>query len=520
MNKYGLKREILIDIINKHNNDDNTILSLLKEEFKFYEYYQDKRFMPELKSNINMQWRQDFLKDEAIRRIEQGDIDFAYKNLFELIRAENPALYGTYLHTSCFINESDKQKHEDYYKDGYICEKEKNIIMEIINAIELKDEINVIKTRNQSTNYLKLETACFGLKEDKSNLSIHYDEKQFISINIDMFFEDGEYNNLDVSPHIEINNIKTSANKLNDLKGILFEINDVNESYDRGDNFYLYESEPFIKYKIEILEIDEQNAHIKLNGIGITDGYSSPYKTENLIVDAIVPIKIYNNSQNKTKQQETNHFKNNNKIFKEKTKHLVKSALFGLMFGFTGFMLLMEFFKTNNILYIIISLMMFLVMLLCLAPFYERFIFKKKKNVYNDKLNFKLETDKKYNGVNIVINFNTNESKEHLTEDYKVLEKEGIENLIKNQFMTWLKGEQFKDRDDNRIYDGLKLYAISYKYGKIIDKYSPTGEENYFGQFQFSFESSNEYTKDMLESVTMQVYIFDGKIVKVSGFDD
>lgn len=97
MNKYGLKREILIDIINKHNNDDNTILSLLKEEFKFYEYYQDKRFMPELKSNINMQWRQDFLKDEAIRRIEQGDIDFAYKNLFELIRAENPALYGTYL---------------------------------------------------------------------------------------------------------------------------------------------------------------------------------------------------------------------------------------------------------------------------------------------------------------------------------------------------------------------------------------------------------------------------------------
>lgn len=129
------------------------------------------------------------------------------------------------------------------------------------------------------------------------------------------------------------------------------------------------------------------------------------------------------------------------------------------------------------------------------------------------------EYDIKYNGVNIVINFNANESKEHLTEDYKVLEKEGIENLIKNQFMTWLKGEQFKDRDDNRIYDGLKLYAISYEYGKIIDKYSPTGEENYFGQFQFSFESSNEYTNDMLEAVAMEVYVLNGKIVKVSGYD-
>ena len=76
-----------------------------------------------------------------------------------------------------------------------------------------------------------------------------------------------------------------------------------------------------------------------------------------------------------------------------KSAGLGKSALFGLIFGFTGFMLFMEFFKTSNILYIIISIMMFLVMLLLLAPFYEKFIFKNNKNIYNDKLNFRFETN-------------------------------------------------------------------------------------------------------------------------------
>lgn len=34
-----------------------------------------------------------------------------------------------------FKNESDKNKK--YYKDGFICEKENNIITEIINAIDI-----------------------------------------------------------------------------------------------------------------------------------------------------------------------------------------------------------------------------------------------------------------------------------------------------------------------------------------------------------------------------------------------
>lgn len=361
MNKNNLKRKKLIDIINKHNND-NTILSLLKEEFEVHDYYQDERFMPELKDDYRT-WRQDFLKEEAKEYIKNGDVDFAYKNLFELICAENPGLHGSNISKIHFKNESDKEKHKNYYQDGFICEKEKNIIMEVINAIENNKENNITKMINPKINYLKLGENNFELNENKSSLSIEYDDKNFISINIDISFEDGEYKDLDVSPNIEINNIKTSVNKLDDLKGILFEINDVNESYDRGDSFYLYESEPFVKYKIEILEISEQNAHIKLNGVCITDGYSKPYKTEDFTVDAIITIKIYNDS---------NMSKEENKIInkeqrKDKIKAIIGLGLYGLITGLVGVILLIEFIKQHSIIHLVISILMIIVSLFCLG---------------------------------------------------------------------------------------------------------------------------------------------------------
>jgi hypothetical protein len=63
------------------------------------------------------------------------------------------------------------------------------------------------------------------------------------------------------------------------------------------------------------------------------------------------------------------------------------------------------------------------------------------------------------------------------------------------------------------------VYAVEYHFGRIIAKYSPTGEDAYFGQFEFDFESSGEYTSDMMEGSAMQVYVKDGMVVKVSGYD-
>ncbi len=145
--------------------------------------------------------------------------------------------------------------------------------------------------------------------------------------------------------------------------------------------------------------------------------------------------------------------------------------------------------------------------------------FKKKNKIRNNGFYDEYTSDIQYNGVNIIITFDILEGKKHLYEDYKVLEKEGIDNIIKNRFISWIKADYFTDRDDDKIFDGLKVSAISYNYGRIVAEHSPTGKDDYFGQFQFDFESSTEYTSDMLEAVAMEVYVINGEIVKVSGYD-
>ena len=124
-----------------------------------------------------------------------------------------------------------------------------------------------------------------------------------------------------------------------------------------------------------------------------------------------------------------------------------------------------------------------------------------------------------YRDNEIIISFNAEESREHIRDDFGVLMSEGIEKIIKERFIPWLKGDQFPDKDDALVYDGLHLTGILYHHGRIIARYSPTGTDDRFGQFEFTFDSCSAYTEDMLEAVAMQVYVHDGKIVKVSGYD-
>lgn len=130
-----------------------------------------------------------------------------------------------------------------------------------------------------------------------------------------------------------------------------------------------------------------------------------------------------------------------------------------------------------------------------------------------------LPSEIRYRDVELTIDFNGQESRDHVCEDFDALQAEGIEKIIRQRFIPWLKGEQFPDREDDLVYDGLRLTEIMYYYGRIIAKYSPTGKEDWFGQFEFQFDSCSAYTEDMLEAVAMQVYVKDGKIVKVSGYD-
>lgn len=152
-------------------------------------------------------------------------------------------------------------------------------------------------------------------------------------------------------------------------------------------------------------------------------------------------------------------------------------------------------------------------------------IFGKKKNDSISKENTDFKPPKsyftgvKYKDVEIVIDDDTEDIKKHFHEDYDIILQEGIDRIIKERFIPWLKGEDFNDKDDAKILEGLKVYHVTYRYNRIIAKYSPIGKEGYFGVFEFHFESSNDYVSDILQAVAMEICIYDDKIVKVDGYD-
>ena len=146
-------------------------------------------------------------------------------------------------------------------------------------------------------------------------------------------------------------------------------------------------------------------------------------------------------------------------------------------------------------------------------------LFKKKEAAKAVSAVQKIDSGLKYKDIPVIITFEPELSKEHIEEDFAVLRKEGIDQIVLKRFVPWLKTDRYKDRDDLKIFESISVYAAEYHYGRIVAKYSPTGEDAYFGQFEFDFESSGEYTADMMESCAMQVYVKDGEIVKVSGYD-
>ena len=146
-------------------------------------------------------------------------------------------------------------------------------------------------------------------------------------------------------------------------------------------------------------------------------------------------------------------------------------------------------------------------------------LFKKKEPVKEMPGAQEIDSGLKYRDISITITFDPEQSKAHIEEDYTVLNKEGIDQIVLKIFVPWLKGDQYADRDDQKVFESISAYAAKYHFGRIIAKYSPTGEDAYFGQFEFDFESSGEYTADMLEASAMQVYVKDGEIIKVSGYD-
>ncbi len=128
-------------------------------------------------------------------------------------------------------------------------------------------------------------------------------------------------------------------------------------------------------------------------------------------------------------------------------------------------------------------------------------LFKKRKSGFTENTS-EFESGIFYKGIPIAITDNIEESKIHLEKDYAILNGVGIENIIREKFLPWFKIEEFKDRDNDRIIEGLKIDDISYEYIGSIGT----------GSFEFQIVSCSNYTEDMLEAVCMELTVNDGNI--------
>ena len=116
------------------------------------------------------------------------------------------------------------------------------------------------------------------------------DQEERVSWAVDIGFKPEDFEGNEISPSICINPIDTDKGTVKELAGATFSVKTVEESEEREDSFYIYENEPLIEYRIEVLDIVEAKAHIKCNGMLILDGYAEPWIEERFEIDSWVPV--------------------------------------------------------------------------------------------------------------------------------------------------------------------------------------------------------------------------------------
>ena len=107
---------------------------------------------------------------------------------------------------------------------------------------------------------------------------------------VDIGFKEGDFYGKLPAPSICINSIYSNKSNVKDLIGESFIVNTLEECDEREDTFYIYESEPMISYKLEIIDIKDDNAHIRCTGVLIVDGYADPIEKEYFEIDSLIPI--------------------------------------------------------------------------------------------------------------------------------------------------------------------------------------------------------------------------------------
>lgn len=141
-------------------------------------------------------------------------------------------------------------------------------------------------TLNLNGNIFEIEEST----ETKLYIMDSDEEEGTLTVSVDICFQEGEYDDEDVTPSICINEHETGVSDISEIVGQTFAVDDVDEADEREDTFYLFEHEPLEKYQFTILEIKNEEVHIEIKGTAITDGYADPYETADFSIDCWLPI--------------------------------------------------------------------------------------------------------------------------------------------------------------------------------------------------------------------------------------
>ena len=110
------------------------------------------------------------------------------------------------------------------------------------------------------------DTAFLFLKEGEGmescswSIDCSFESGKFVTGGYD---DEEEYEDETVSPYICINPIATKKHDVSELVGETFEVKNVEDAEEREDSFGIYDAEPIVEYKIEIIEIKNDNIRNK-----------------------------------------------------------------------------------------------------------------------------------------------------------------------------------------------------------------------------------------------------------------
>lgn len=116
-------------------------------------------------------------------------------------------------------------------------------------------------------------------------------EDGHIQFALDIKTTKGEYRGEKHAPSLDISWFDTEVTDIQNLAGIKVSVTSIEEADEREDTFYLYEHEPFVEYKLEIIDVNDNIFHVRINGTVVEDGHAKPYTTAPLEIDCFLKTK-------------------------------------------------------------------------------------------------------------------------------------------------------------------------------------------------------------------------------------